>query len=54
MEAVLAAVEPEPLKLTVNGAGPAAVEDESTAVGGVTGTGVVEAVAVIVVNAVLV
>ena len=52
MVAPVAAVEPAPLKLTVSGAWPAAVEEERTAVGGV--AGVVEAVAVTVAVAMLV
>ena len=46
-----AAVEPDPLKLTVNGAWPAAFEEEITAVGGVV---VIDAFAVIVMDFVLV
>ena len=41
----LVAVEPEPSKLTVIGAGPVAAEEEMTAVGGVAGmTGALAAV----------
>ena len=42
----LAALEPEPSKVTVNGAGPAAVEVATTAVGGVRTTGAVTVIAV--------
>ena len=52
MGVLLVAVEPEPSKLTERGAGPAAVDEEITAVGGVTGT--TGAVAVTVVEARLV
>lgn len=48
----VAAVEADPSKLTFKGAGPAAVEDDSTAFGGV--AGVVVALAVTVVVAMLV
>ena len=55
MEAVDAAVESDALEVTVNGAGPAAVGDEEmTAVGGAGGAATIVAVAVIVVDAVLV
>lgn len=44
-----AAVEAEPSKLTVSGAGPAAVEEDSTAFGGVAVAVAVLAVTVVVV-----
>ena len=47
----LAAVEPDPLKVTANGSEPAAVEEETTAVGGIRTIG---AVTVVVLEAVLV
>ena len=45
MELPLAAVDPEPSKATVNGAGPAAVEVAITAVGGIRTTGAVAVMA---------
>ena len=55
MEALGAAVESDALKRTVNGAGPAAVEDEEmTAVGGAGSAATTGAVVVMVVDAALV
>ena len=54
MDVPVAAVDPEPLKLTDSGATPAAVEEEMTAVGGAGGTIMAGAVGVTVVDAILV
>lgn len=54
MEALVAADDPDPLKATVSGAGPADVEEEMTAVGGAGGVMTIGAVAVMEVDAILV